>query len=151
MSNCCQGNWQEDHFCDHRDHHDHHHNDHCPFPFPEFRRPFVLVASVPRNRATGVSPNIKAIKLIFARDVTTRGLIDVENVIDMWQGMKQIPIRIRRTVDKKTGRRVLLVIPLVPLKGGVTYKVRVRSVYFFRNGTKVSKCRLIVFTTGCRS
>ena len=144
MSNCCQGNWQGDHHCDHN------HHDRFPFPFPDFRRPYVLVASVPRNRAIGVSPKIKAIKLIFARDVTTRGLIDVENVIDMWQGMNQIPITIRRTIDKKTGRRVLLVIPLVPLVGGVTYKVRVRSVYYFRNGTKVSKCRLIVFTTGCR-
>ena len=144
MSNCCQGNWQGDHHCDHN------HHDHFPFPFPDFRRPYVLVASVPRNRAIGVSLKIKAIKLIFARDVTTRGLIDVENVIDMWQGMNQIPITIRRTIDKKTGRRVLLVIPLVPLVGGVTYKVRVRSVYYFRNGTKVSKCRLIVFTTGCR-
>jgi len=144
MSNCCQGNWHDDHHCDHN------HRDHFPFPFPDFRRPYVLVASVPRNRAIGVSPNIKAIKLIFARDVTTRGLIDVENVIDMWQGMNQIPITIRRTIDKKTGRRVILVIPLVPLVGGVTYKVRVRTTLFFRNGTKVSKCRLIVFTTRCR-
>jgi hypothetical protein len=147
MTNCCQGNIHGDHHCDD---HGHHHNDHFPFPFPCFKRPYVLVGSVPRNRATGVSPKIKAIKLIFSRDVSTRGLVDVENVIDMWQGMKQIPITIRRTVDKKTGRRVLLVIPLVPLVGGVTYKVRVRSVFFFRNGTKVSRCRLIVFTTGCR-
>lgn len=146
MRSCCQGGYQ-DGVNDDCYHHDHH-RDHGYFH--NFSRPYVLVASIPRNRQTGVSPNIKAIKLIFARDYTTRGLIDVENVIDMWQGLNRIPISIRRTVDKKTGRRVLLVIPLIPLVGGVTYKVRVRSVLIFRDGTKVPKCRLIVFSTGCR-
>jgi hypothetical protein len=141
MHSCCHDNWHNDDHCFDFKFHDR---------FCNFRRPYVLVASVPRNRQTGVSPKIKAIKLIFARDFTTRGLVDVENVIDMWQGWKQIPITIRRTVDKKTGRRVLLVIPLVPLVGGVTYKVRVRSVLIFRDGKKVTRCRLIVFTTGCR-
>ena len=136
--------------------HDHYHkDDHCfDFKFLDhfcnLRRPYVLVSSVPRNRQTGVSSKIKAIKLIFAKDYNTRGLVDVENIIDMWQGWKQIPISIRRTVDKKTGRRVILVILLVPLVGGVTYKVRVRSILIFRDGKKVTRCRLIVFTTGCR-
>ncbi|NLV22064.1 MAG: hypothetical protein GXY49_08780 [Syntrophomonadaceae bacterium] len=135
-------------YCQDRCHHHYDHKGHKHFH--RLRRPFVLVASIPRNRQTGVSPKIKAIKLIFAKDYTTRGLVDVENVIDMWQGMNQIPITIKRVIDKKTGRLVLLVIPLVPLIGGVTYKVRVRSVYFFRDGTQVPKCTLIVFTTGCR-
>lgn len=137
MSNC-QHYYRPNHCYGDRDH------------FDRFRRPYVLVASVPRNGQKGVSPKIKAIKLILARDVTTRGLVDVENVIDMWQGWKRIPITTRRTVDKKTGRRIILVIPLVRLVGGVTYKVRIRSVYLFRDGTKIPKCRLIVFSTGCR-
>ena len=147
MSNCCQGNWHGD---NHFDHHDHHHNDCFPFPFP--RRLFVLTASIPRNRQTGVSPFIKSIKLIFSRDFNVnRGLVDVENTIDMWMGMTPIPVRIKTVSDGSYRRRVLLVIPLVPLKGGVTYKVRVRSVLYYRDGTKATKCRLIVFTTGCRS
>ncbi|HPF20698.1 MAG TPA: hypothetical protein PLC88_05100 [Syntrophomonas sp.] len=144
MDNCCQGNYQD--HC----HDDCHHHGHFPFPFPGLKRPYVLVASIPRNRQIGVSPKTKAIKLVFAKDYTTRGLVDVDYTIDMWQGWKQIPITIRRTIDKKTGRRVWLVIPLVPLKGGVTYKIRIKSVLIFCDGTKVSKCKLIVFTTGCR-
>jgi hypothetical protein len=139
MDSCCQGS------C----HGDYHHRRHGHLP--DFRRPLVLIGSVPRNRQTGVSPSIKAIKLIFGRDFNTdRCLINVENVIDMWQGMNQVPIRIKRVADKQDGHRVLLVIPLIPLIGGVTYKVRVRSVFVYRNGDKVTKCRLIVFSTGCR-
>jgi len=158
MSSCCQGGCQggfpggisDD--CNGHDYchdHDHHRDRDC---FPDyFRRPFVLVASIPRNRQTGVSPKIKAIKLIFGRDFNSgRGLIDVENDIDMWQGSTRIPVRIKRVSDRHSGRRVLLVIPLVPLVGGVIYKVRVRSVFIFRNGTKVVRCRLIVFSTRCR-
>ena len=155
MSSCCQGGCQggfqggiSDDFNDHC--HDHDHHRHHGF-FPDFfRRPFVLIASIPRNRQTGVSPKIKAIKLIFGRYFNNdRGLIDVENEISMWQGFKEIPIRIRR-VERHDGHRVLLVIPLVPLIGGVTYKVRVKSVFVYRDGHKVVRCRLIVFSTRCR-
>jgi hypothetical protein len=68
----------------------------------------------------------------------------------MWQGWKQIPLRFEGPLTRKPAARVWLVIPLVPLKGGVTYKIRIKSVLIFCDGTKVSKCKLIVFTTGCR-
>ena len=139
MDSCCQGS------C----HGDYHHRRHGHLP--GFRRPLALIGSVPRNRQTGVSPSIKAIKLIFGRHFNTdRCLINVENVIDMWQGMNRVPIRIKRVADKQDGHRVLLVIPLIPLIGGVTYKVRVRTVLVYRNGDKVTKCRSIVFSTRCR-
>jgi hypothetical protein len=120
---------------------------------------YNLTSSIPRNRATGVSPYIKSIKLIFSRSFNVaRGLVDVENTIEMWTASNprtwaatRIPVRIKTVCDGPYSRRVILVIPLVPLKGGVTYKIRVKSTLYFRDGTTATRCKLIVFTTGCRS
>jgi len=159
------------------DKHDHHHahklhpshNDFCDDFFDDFfddrcddfhghrrhfERPFVLSSSVPRNRQTGVNPNIKAIKLILTRsnDHDHRGFGDVCTEIDMWQNGNRVPIRIRRQRHDGCGeRRVILVIPINPLKGGTQYKIRIKSFFIDRCGEKVTKFSLIVFTTGCRS
>ena len=145
MSSCCQGSRHRDHrsrrWDRHRDH------DH----FSDFVRPLVLIASIPRNRQTDVSPDIKAIKLIFGRDFNNDpGLVNDSNEIDMWQGMNMVPIRIRRGIAKHDGHRVILVVPVNPLLAGVTYKVRVKSFFVDRHGKCFKRCRLIVFTTGCR-
>ncbi len=119
--------------------------------FPGLERPLVLISSIPRNGQTDVSPSIKAIKLIFGRDFNNdRRLVDAFNEIDMWQGTNKVPIRIRRGIDRIDGHRVTLVIPIDPLLGGVTYKVRIKSFFVDRDGRTSKKCRLIVFTTACR-
>ncbi|MDD3364673.1 MAG: Ig-like domain-containing protein [Syntrophomonas sp.] len=138
MNSCCQGGWQR-----------HHNRDRNRFP--NFQRPFVLISSIPRNRQTGVSPDIKAIKLIFGRDFNNDpGLVNDSNEIDMWQGMNKVPIQVSRRIDQRNGHLVILVTPVNPLLAGVTYKVRVKSVFIDRHGAISKTCRLIVFTTGCR-
>jgi len=139
MSSCCQ-NSKHHHHC-HRDH------NRCP----DFGRPLVLIKSIPSNMETGVSPDIKAIKLIFGRDFNNdRGLVNATNEIDMWQGTDEVPIRIRRGREKCDGHRVILVKPIDPLLGGVTYKVRIKSIFVDRFGVSFKRCRLIVFSTKCR-
>lgn len=133
MSSCCQGGCQGDFkedICDDlMDHHHGHHKHHNCFP-DSFKRPLVFSSSIPRNGQTGVSPNIKAIKLFFTRDFNNdRNLMNVENDIELWQGMNRVPIRIRRATSKQDGQCVILVIPLKPLLGGVTYKVRIKSTF----------------------
>ncbi|MDD2587037.1 MAG: Ig-like domain-containing protein [Syntrophomonadaceae bacterium] len=128
--------------CDH--HRDH---DHCP----DLKRPLVLISSIPRNGQTDVSPNIKAIKLIFGRDFDNdRGWVNVCNEFDMWQGSNKVPIRIKRGIDKCDGHRVIKIIPINPLRGGVTYKVRVKSFFVDQHGERFKRFKLIVFTTRCR-
>ncbi|MDD4803142.1 MAG: hypothetical protein PHF24_09425 [Syntrophomonas sp.] len=118
--------------------------------FRDFERPLVLIDSIPENGETGVSPDIRAIKLIFGRDFEKgRGFFDAENEIDMWQGMNEVPIRIRRGRDRR-GHRVILVIPIEPLLQDKTYKVRIVSTFVDRHGDTFKRCRLIVFRTGCR-
>lgn len=139
MNSCCKNSRHIHHR--HRGHH------HCP----NFDRPLVLIRSIPYDGQTGVSPYIKAIKLIFGRDFDNdRGLVNVYNEIDMWQGTDEVPIRIRRGRNNCGGHQVILVIPYGPLLGGVTYKVRVKSFIVDRFGESREKCKLIVFTTGCR-
>lgn len=122
-------------------------HDHCH----DFKGPLVLTSSIPRNNQTGVSPNIKAIKLIFERDFDNDlGLINVCNEFDMWQGMNKVPIRVRKVIDKCDGKHVVKIIPINPLLGGVTYKVRVKSFFVDKHGERFKKFKLIVFTTGCR-
>lgn len=124
--------------------HDHHHG--------HGLGPLVLVSSVPRNRQTGVNPDIRAIKLTFGRSTSKRrrGLINIDNEIDMWRGLKEVPIRIRRCRDNRAMRRIIKVIPVNRLRAGVTYKVRVKSFFIDRHGNRSSTCQIIVFTTGCR-
>jgi hypothetical protein len=119
--------------------------------FPDFQKPLVLVKSIPYNRQTGVSPSIKAIKLIFGRDFDNEpGWVNVGMFIDMWQGSNKIPICIKKTVDNCDGHRDILVIPTNKLLGGVTYKVRVKLLLANEHGETVKKTSLIVFTTGCK-
>lgn len=170
MSSCCQGGCQggfEGNNCndliDHNHCHHGHHNHHrcCP---DLFKRPLVLTSTIPRNGQTGVSPNIKSIKLIFSRDFNNdRRLINIENDIELWQGSNKIPIRIKRSASRHDGHCVILVIPLMPLLGGVTYKLRIRSTFIRlehreddrcgrrnREEDTFTRCRLIVFSTRCR-
>jgi len=120
---------------------------------PHFEKPLVLVKSIPHNRQIGVSPNIKAIKLIFGRDFNNDLCwVNACSEIDMWQGSDRVPIRISRVRSSKCdGQRVILVIPVNRLRGGVTYKVRVKSFFVDKHGESIKKTNLIVFTTGCRS
>lgn len=116
-----------------------------------FQRPLVLIKSIPYNGQTDVSPDIKAIKLIFGKDFNNeRGWGNAYNEIDMWQGSDEIPVRIRRGRDNIYEHRVILVIPIDPLLGGKVYKVRIKSFYMDRNGDRIKRIRLIVFTTRCR-
>lgn len=140
--------WQDSRQRHHR-HRPHHHHKHHHRTY--FKKPLVLISSIPRNGETDVSPDIKAIKLIFGRDFNNdRGWVNVYNEIDMWQGMNKVPIRIQKSIDKNKGHRIILVIPLHPLLGGVTYKVRVKSYFVDKHGEELKRIKLIVFTTGCR-
>lgn len=124
-------------------HYRHHHH--------ENEKPLVLIGSVPSNGQTNVSPNINAIKLIFGRDFDNDlGWANAGNQIDMWQDSNKVPIRIRKGSDRCEGHRVILVKPINPLLGGTTYKVRVKSFFVDKNGEKIKRIKLIVFTTRCR-
>ncbi len=133
-----------------------------------WQKPLVLIGSVPRDGQTGVSPDIRVIKLIFGRDFENdQGWINVCNKIDMWQDGNQIPIRIRKGKDKCFGHHVILVIPCHSLDGGLTYKVRVKSTFVEvldnidgvvdnldsvnNNVQTFTKAKLIAFTTAPRS
>jgi len=143
MNSCCQGGRD----IGHRSRHYHRGYDHCR----GLERPLVLITSIPRNGKTDVSPDIKAIKLIFGRDFNNdRAWVNASNEIELWQGMDNVSIRIRRGIDKCDGHRVILVIPVNPLLAGATYKLRVKSLLVDRNGESLKRCRLIVFKTGCR-
>lgn len=132
-------------FRHHHHHHHHHRNNNC------INRPLVLVSSDPRNGQKNVSPYIKAIKLIFGRNYDNdENLANAFIEIDMWQGMNKVPIRIRRGKNRIDGQRVILVIPINPLLGGETYKVRVKSFFVDNDCNTIQKINLIVFTTRCR-
>ena len=157
MINCCKGDrhsWRRHRDRD-RDRDHKHHDWDRDRDRDDFRNhgPFVLLSSSPKNGATDVSPNIKAIKLFFgrrrSRDDDDRGACNVFNEIDMWRGKTEVPIRIRRDRGHD-GRRVIKVIPIGRLRAGVTYKVRVKSFFIDRHGNHFSRCKLIVFKTGCR-
>lgn len=138
-------------FCHERHDHDFDH-DHSF----RFDNSIVVVSSVPRNGQTGVSPNIKSIKLVLDRHFNdgwdwNNGCIE----IDMWRGtlcsgLHLVPIRIQRSRESCGGRRIIYVIPVNHLRGGTTYRIRIKSISFDRNGVKTTKYKLITFTTACR-
>lgn len=130
MSSCCHEN-----DLDIRRHH---------FPPPRFS-----VSSDPANGQTGVSPDIKSIKLILDGAFPFFKHRDgCSTEIDMWQGMNRIPIRIKRSY---TEPNIIYVIPVNRLRGGVTYKVRIKSYFIDEDGNKDKRIAMIVFSTRCRS
>ncbi len=124
---------------------DYHGKDFCDYP--EREPLLVLESSVPRNHQKNVSPFIKSIKLVLRRGWGWSSCVD----IDMWEGSKKMPIRIRESLDKCSGSRTIRVIPVKPLRGGVLYKVRIRKTYVDHCGNRVKESKMISFTTACRS
>lgn len=116
-----------------------------------FKKPLVLVKSIPFNGQTAVSPRIKVIKLIFGRDFNNEeGCFNVRNEIDMWHGSERLAIRTKKGFDSCGDHHVILVLPVNSLRGGETYKVRVKSFFVDKHGECFKKINLIVFTTRCR-
>lgn len=115
----------------------------------EHEIPLALKSSVPHNGQTGVSPNLKAIKLVFNRGFD-HGRFSACNdlVIELWQGSDMVPIRIKPELNPCKGVNTVLVIPVNPLKGGKVYKLRITM---FSNHDATKSIKLIVFTTACRS
>ncbi|MEQ8200692.1 MAG: hypothetical protein ABRQ24_04635 [Syntrophomonadaceae bacterium] len=86
-------------------------------PVPELTGALVLLASVPPNGATGVDPDIAAIRLVFGREERHRHLIrdddhvgvvvmdefsspvkQVIETIDMWRGFDRVKVTVRKVI-----------------------------------------------------
>ncbi len=131
---CHEKNWREfQNFHERRD---------CP----EEVELFVLESSTPRNHQTGVSPNIKFIKLVFGPRLDLACSIEV----DMWKGTTKVPIRVKETRDRCFRTDVIKVIPINSLDGGTLYKVRVKAFFVDHCGETIKKIQMISFTTGCK-
>ncbi|MDD2619667.1 MAG: Ig-like domain-containing protein [Syntrophomonadaceae bacterium] len=132
MSSCChERNWFDFHRREMRD---------CP----DDELQLVLESSVPRNGQTNVSPSIKSIKLTFRH-----GFNWVDSYeIDMWQGSNKVPIRVK--ASHEYGFKILKVIPVNSLEGGVVYKVRIKAFFVDHCGDTIIKIKMISFRTGCK-
>ncbi|MEN6463274.1 MAG: hypothetical protein ABFC94_18140 [Syntrophomonas sp.] len=122
------------------------HNFHEMHDCPEEVELLVLESSTPRNRQTGVSPNIKFIKLVFGPGLDRACSIEV----DMWKGSTKVPIRVKENRDRCFRTNVIKVFPIHSLDGGTLFKVRVKAFFVDHCGETIKKVQMISFTTGCK-
>ena len=106
----------------------------------------VLESSTPRNHQTGISPNIKFIKLVFGPGTDMACRIEV----DMWKESTKVPIRVKEYRDRCFRTNVIKIFPINSLAGGTLYKVRIKAFFADHCGETIKKTKMISFTTGCK-
>lgn len=120
------------------------------------QKPLNFVRSIPANGATGVSTNIKSIKLIFDKNVVNDSVwANNRKQIKMWAGIQKVPVasqvtRIKDTVDFSQ-RTNIFIKPNKALLPFTRYTIAIYPDLTAKNGKKLGKTVIITFTTGKRS
>lgn len=117
------------------------------------QKPLNFVRSSPRNGATGVSPDLKTILLVFDKNIVNDSVwANNRQQIKMWRGTTQISInvtRIRDTVDFSK-RNNIYVKPKKALRSLTWYKIVISPDLTAKNGQKLGQTITIKFKTGRR-
>lgn len=112
---------------------------------------FDLVRSVPRNGATGVSPNLRTIRLVFNRNVTAnRVWTNNRNQIRMYRGTTSVGISVLRS-SLFANRDNIYVRPINRLRAFTNYRVVIGSNLRAITGRTLGETVTIRFRTGGRN
>jgi len=118
------------------------------------QKPLNFVSSSPQNGATGVSPDLKTVLLVFDKNVVNDVVWDNNRQqIKMWRGTTPISInvtRIKDTVDFSK-RNNIYVKPTQALRSLSWYKIVIYPDLTAKNGEQLGKTVTISFQTGRRT
>lgn len=117
------------------------------------QKPLNFVSSSPKNGATGVSPDLKTILLVFDKNVVNDSVwANNRKQIKLFRGSVQVSInvtRIKDTVDFSK-RNNIYVKPVKSLRALTWYKIVIYPDLTAKNGEKLGKTITIRFKTGRR-
>jgi len=118
------------------------------------QKPLNFVRSSPRNGATGVSPDLKTILLVFDKNVVNDSVwANNRKQVKLWRGTTQVSInvvRVKDTVDFSK-RNNIYVKPVKPLRALTWYKIVIYPDLTAKNGEQLEKTVTIRFKTGRRT
>lgn len=115
------------------------------------QRPLHFVRSSPRNGATGVSPNLRTILLVFDKNVTADSVWNNNREqIRLYRGDVRIARRVFRS-SLFANRNNIYVRPVFRLRSFTNYRVVIRPGLRARNGDTLGETITIRFRTGGRT
>lgn len=117
------------------------------------QKPLNFVRSVPRNRATGVSPDLKNILLVFDKNVVNDSVwANNRRQIKLWRGSTRVGINVVRVKDTVNfaKRQNIYVKPIKKLRPLSNYRLVIDPDLTAKNGQTLGKTVTIRFKTGSR-